>query len=177
MNKYPFNSKTPVLGFCAFSGTGKTTLLKKLIPALKAQHLRLAVIKHAHHEFDVDQPGKDSYELRKSGADQMLISSARRWVLMRELGEQPEPGLDELVSRIDHSCTDLILVEGFKRIAFSKIELHRPALGKPPMYPKDQDIIAVATDAALELRPKVPQLDLNNIHQICRFVTDYAQST
>ena len=140
----------PLLGFCAFSGTGKTTLLVQLIPALKARGLRLAVIKHAHHNFDIDHEAKDSYRLRHAGCTQMLISSSRRWALMRELGEnEHELTLPELVAQIDFNCIDLVLVEGFKKAAIPKIELHRPSLGHPLMCENDKNVIAVAVDAGL----------------------------
>ena len=165
------NKQAPILGFCAYSGTGKTTLLTALLPLLKANNIRVGVIKHAHHKFDTDQPGKDSYELRKAGAKQMLVSSDKRWVLINELfeGEQ-EAGLAGLVGRLDSDGLDLILVEGFKHEAFPKIELHRPELGKPPMYPHDDNVIAFATNATAPADISIPVLDLNQVENIAEFI-------
>ena len=155
-------SPPPVLGFAAFSGTGKTTLLVTLIPLLREQGLRLGMIKHAHHSFDVDQPGKDSYELRHAGAERMLVGSRRRWALMVETPEAKEPRLTDLLPHMPYSDLDLILVEGFKHEAFPKIELHRQATAQPWLYPHDSSIIAVATDTwdTLPSR-KVVALDIN----------------
>jgi len=165
------NRQAPILGFCAYSGTGKPTLLTALLPLLKANNVRVGVIKHAHHKFDTDQPGKDSYELRKAGAKQMLVSSGKRWALINELfeGEQ-EAGLAELVGRLDSNELDLILVEGFKREAFPKIELHRPELGKPPMYPQDDNVIAFATNATAPADIGIPVLDLDQVEDIAEFI-------
>ena len=124
----------PVLGFAAFSGTGKTTLLEKLIPELNQVNIRVAMVKHTHHEkFDIDKPGKDSYRLRKAGAQQMLVASSRLWALMVQEPdpEKPEPVLSELLPHLDLDRVDLILVEGFKHENISKIEIHRPLLEKP----------------------------------------------
>ena len=121
-----------MLGFVAFSGTGKTTLLKQLIPILKARGLHLALIKHTHHQFDIDTPGKDSYELRQAGAEQVMVASRRRWALMVETPNQnDDPPLESLIDHLDTKALDLILVEGFKHAAVPKIELHRPILNKP----------------------------------------------
>lgn len=166
---------TPILGFSAYSGTGKTTLLTQIIPLLHAEGLRLAIIKHAHHEFDVDQVGKDSYKLRHAGARQMLISSSRRWALMTELSESDdELSLSQLIAQIDQANTDLILVEGFKRESFLKIELHRPSLGLPLMCTSDDSIIALASDAEISAAPKdLPRLDLNHAAAIACFIRQY----
>ena len=165
---------TPLLGFCAFSGTGKTTLLERLIPDLRGRDLRLAVIKHAHHNFDVDQPEKDSYKLRHAGAGQMLISSGRRWALMHELAEdESEWSLSQLLDVIDHDNTDLILVEGFKKEPIRKIELHRPSLGHPVLCTSDTHIVAIATDDELTTSPKIPVLDLNQPAAIGNFIVEY----
>lgn len=161
---------TPVLGFAAYSGTGKTTLLVKLLPLLKARGLRIGLIKHAHHEFDVDKPGKDSYELRKAGADRVLVASRRRWALMVELEEEENPRLEDLLARIAGDGVDLILVEGFKRVAFPKIELYRPSLGYPAMHPQDPSIVAVATDERLTEPIPLPVLDLNQPPAIADFI-------
>lgn len=165
---------TPILGFCAFSGTGKTTLLTKLIPLFAAQNLRLAIVKHAHHDFDIDHPQKDSYKLRHAGATQMLISSSRRWALMRELSTaESELSLSELLNQIDHEHVDLILVEGFKKETFNKIELHRPGLGHPVIYPTDPNVIAMASNEAMDLSRPLPLLDINNPEQIASFIIRY----
>jgi molybdopterin-guanine dinucleotide biosynthesis protein MobB len=164
----------PILGFAAFSGTGKTTLLLKLIPILKASKLRIAVIKHAHHKFDVDKPGKDSYELRKAGATPMLISSSRRIVIMIDKEEEQEPDLNDLLSYINPENVDLVLIEGFKQWPFAKIELHRPATGKPLLFPDDKHIIAIAHDGTLNTQTDIPVMDINNSAQIAEFVLQFA---
>jgi len=164
----------PLLGFAAYSGTGKTTLLVQLIPELKRRGLRIAVVKHAHHNFDVDKPGKDSYELRKAGAAPMLISSSRRTVIMIDHETEQEPQLDLLVAQIPPDTVDMVLVEGFKQWPFAKIELHRAATDKPLLHPTDPNIIAVAHDQDTPLADtSLPQLDLNNIQAIADFVIDY----
>ncbi|MCW9013193.1 MAG: molybdopterin-guanine dinucleotide biosynthesis protein B [Gammaproteobacteria bacterium] len=160
----------PVLGFAAFSGTGKTTLLVQLLPVLREQGLRIAMIKHAHHKFDVDKPGKDSYELRKAGASPMLISSSRRIAIMIDKEEEQEPDLQDLLSYINPDKVDLVLVEGFKQWPFPKIELHRPATGKPLLFPDDNNIIAIAYDDKINITPDIPVLDINNPQQIAEFV-------
>jgi len=160
----------PLLGFAAYSGTGKTTLLRRLLPLLKARGLRVGVVKHAHHGFDTDIPGKDSYELRKAGAAQMLVASRRRWALVTETSNAHEPRLEEMLRRLDQSSLDLILIEGFKAETFPKIELHRPGLGHPLLCRHDGSIIAVATDVPLAVDPGVPQLDLNRPHEIAEFI-------
>lgn len=161
----------PLLAFVAVSGTGKTTLLEQLIPILRAHGLRLAVIKHTHHDFDIDQPGKDSYRMRTAGAQQVMVASRRRWALLTEHGDnRAEPQLAELVQALDRNSLDLILVEGFKHEAVPKIELFRQALGKPPLFPHDPHIIAVACDAPPASTAALPLLDLNNPRAIAAFV-------
>ena len=165
---------TPLIGFCGFSGTGKTTLLTKLIPILNNQNIRLSVIKHAHHKFDVDHADKDSYKLRHAGATQMLISSSRRWALMTELNEnQSELALPNLIEQIDHKNTDLILVEGFKKVSFPKIELHRPSLGHPIMCLEDSHIVAFASDQACKVPEQVVCLDINEPKGIATFICSH----
>jgi len=164
----------PLLGFAAWSGTGKTTLLEQLVPLLVARGLRVAVVKHAHHDFDIDVPGKDSYRMRKAGARQVMVASRRRWALVTEHDDgRAEPRLAELLPQLDHAQLDLILVEGFKHEAIPKIELHRPALGKPLLYPDDPQVIAVATDAPLASAPPLPLLNLNTPEEVADFVLDY----
>lgn len=160
----------PVLGFAAFSGTGKTTLLTRLIPILREQGMRVGVIKHAHHAFEIDYPGKDSYALRKAGAQQMLVASSARMALITENEQQREPVLGDLVARLDQSTLDIILVEGFRHVPFPRIELHRPALRKPLLCLEDDSIIALATDALLDTQIDIPILDINNPQQIAAFI-------
>lgn len=162
----------PVLGFAAWSGTGKTTLLRKLLPLLKARGLRIGVIKHAHHQFDIDTPGKDSYELRKAGADQMLIASDQRWALMVERDRQVDLTLEEMLARVDVTQLDMVLVEGFRHEAFTKIELHRPSINKPLLFPDDLNIIAIATDSTLSSVTSIPVLDLNQPRTIAEYIID-----
>jgi len=169
-------SPVPMLGFAAFSGTGKTTLLRQLIPVLKNRGLEMAVIKHAHHNFDIDVPGKDSYEIRRAGAQQVLVSSSRLMALMEtQSAELAEPCLAELIPRLNPNSLDLILVEGFKHENIAKIELHRPALGKPLLYPDDHNIIAIASDQQID-NVTIDQLDLNNVDKIADFIQRFAQS-
>jgi len=163
----------PVLGFAAWSGTGKTTLLVQLLPKLRGRGLRVGMIKHAHHSFEVDQPGKDSYELRKAGASPMLVVSSRRWALMVDLEAEREPALRETLDRLDQSQLDVILVEGFKHEAFPKIELHRAAVGKDLLFLNDPDVIAVATDSPLAQPTRLPVLDLNDVEAIADFVVSF----
>ena len=163
----------PVLGFAAWSGTGKTTLLVRLLPKLRGRGLRVGMIKHAHHSFEVDQPGKDSYELRKAGASPMLVASSRRWALMADLEQERDPVLQEMLDRLDQSQLDVILVEGFKHEAFPKIELHRPAVGKGLLFPEDANVIAIATDAPLAQTAPLSVLDLNDVEAIADFVAAF----
>ena len=146
-----------VIGLAGWSGAGKTTLLARLIPYLLAENLRVSVIKHAHHEFDVDMPGKDSWIHRQSGAAEVLISSTQRWALMHELRGAREPRLPELLATM--SRVDLIVVEGFKREPLPKIEVHRAANGKPTLFPDDSGIVGIATDTKLETHLPVAHLD------------------
>jgi molybdopterin-guanine dinucleotide biosynthesis protein B len=146
-----------VIGLAGWSGAGKTTLLARVIPHLLGQGLRVSVIKHAHHSFDVDVPGKDSWIHRQSGATEVLVSSAKRWALMHELREASEPGLTELLKKI--SQVDLVIVEGFKSGPHRKIEVYRAANGKPLLFPEDPAISGIATDAAVETTLPVARLD------------------
>ncbi len=164
------NALVPIIGFAAYSGTGKTTLLTKLIPLLGRTGLRIGIVKHSHHDFEIDRPGKDSYKLRLAGAESVLLVSAYRRAIINEFKEPVEPRLNEQLSAIDQSLLDLILVEGFRHEKFPKIELHRPILGKPLLYPNDQSIIAVATDRPLSLPAHLPRLDLNDVEQIGNFI-------
>ncbi|EMK3672713.1 TPA: bifunctional molybdopterin-guanine dinucleotide biosynthesis adaptor protein MobB/molybdopterin molybdotransferase MoeA [Vibrio parahaemolyticus] len=163
----------PILGFAAYSGTGKTTLLEALLPKLTEAGLRIGMLKHAHHNFDVDKPGKDSYRLRKAGASQMLIASRNRFALMTETPEA-EAEFEYLLTRFDEGKLDVVLVEGCKNIAFPKIELHREEVGKPWLYPHDENIIAIASDSA-ELDSELPQMNINDLDAIAQFVLQYVQ--
>lgn len=156
-----------VFGLAGWSGAGKTTLLSKLIPALTAQGLRVSTLKHAHHAFDLDTPGKDSWVHRQSGATEVAIVSANRYAIMHELRGAAEPTIEELLPRL--APVDLLLIEGFKRHKHDKLEIHRPALGKTLLAPDDPDIVAVASDAKLA-GLAVPLLDLNDIAAITAFV-------
>jgi len=167
-----FGINIPMLGFVAYSGTGKTTLLKKVIPLLKAKGIRIGMIKHAHHDFDIDIPGKDSYELRKAGAEQMLIASSKRWALMVETPGQDEAQLADLINRLDTSHLDLILIEGFKHVEYPKIQCHRPSLGHELICKDDPSIIAIATDEPLGPKVNIPQFDLNHPEEIAKFIID-----
>lgn len=162
-----------LFGISGYSGSGKTTLLEQLLPRLKAKGLKIAVIKHTHHDFDLDQPGKDSWRHRAAGADEVLLAGGQRWALLHELRDQPEPALTELVSHL--APCDLVLVEGFKQEAFLKLEVYRPALGKPPLYPGREDIIAVATDVPVSALPLAPPhcLDLNAPEAIANFICQH----
>ncbi|HDZ9206155.1 TPA: bifunctional molybdopterin-guanine dinucleotide biosynthesis adaptor protein MobB/molybdopterin molybdotransferase MoeA [Vibrio cholerae] len=166
----PQRPNLPLLGFAAYSGTGKTTLLEALLPKLTAAGLRIGLLKHAHHDFDVDKPGKDSYRLRKAGASQMLIASRNRHALMTETPDA-EAEFDYLLTRFDAEKLDVILVEGCKNIAFPKIELHRAEVGKPWLYPHDENIMAIAADETVET--DLPQMHINDLDAIADFVLDY----
>ncbi|OIQ26316.1 bifunctional molybdopterin-guanine dinucleotide biosynthesis adaptor protein MobB/molybdopterin molybdotransferase MoeA [uncultured Vibrio sp.] len=166
-------TQLPLLGFAAYSGTGKTTLLEALLPKLVDAGLRVGVLKHAHHDFDVDKPGKDSHRLRKAGASQMLISSRNRHALMTETPES-EAEFEYLLTRFDTTKLDLILVEGCKNIAFPKIELHREEVGKPWLYPHDSNIVAIAADTTVN--SLLPQLDINDLDGICQFILAYSEN-
>ncbi|WP_052284156.1 molybdopterin-guanine dinucleotide biosynthesis protein MobB [Kluyvera genomosp. 1] len=162
----------PLLAVAAWSGTGKTTLLKKLIPELCAHGIRPGLIKHTHHNMDVDKPGKDSYELRKAGAAQTLVASKQRWALMTETLEEQELDLGWLVSRMDASKLDLVLVEGFKHEAVAKILLFREAAGHSVSdLVIDEHTIAVASDTVLDVG--VPVLNLNELPEIVAFIVNW----
>ena len=164
------HAHVPVLGFAAFSGTGKTTLLTQTIPILKNYGLRIGLIKHSHHNFQIDQPGKDSYRLREAGATPVMLVSTHRRAIITEIIPEREPRLDEQLQLFDQSELDLILVEGFKAEPFPKIELHRPSLNKPFLYPNDPDIIAIASDCRLETPDYLTQLDINQPEMVAGFI-------
>ncbi|MGE0803522.1 MAG: molybdopterin-guanine dinucleotide biosynthesis protein B [Lautropia sp.] len=160
-----------VIGFAGFSGAGKTTLIEQLIPRLVARGLRVSLVKHAHHAFDIDQPGKDSYRHRQAGASEILLTSSYRWALMHELRGAPEPSLHEQLRRF--SPCDLVLVEGFKSAEIPKIEVHRPSLGRPLLQPQDPYIIAIASDEPIAAA--VPRLDLADRDAIAAFILAQAR--
>ncbi|MCP3460155.1 molybdopterin-guanine dinucleotide biosynthesis protein B [Bradyrhizobium sp. CCGUVB23] len=155
-----------IIGLAGWSGAGKTTLLTRLIPHFNVQGLRVSVIKHAHHHFDVDVPGKDSWRHREAGAAEVLVSSANRWALMHELRGAAEPRLPELLAKL--SAVDLVVVEGFKREPHRKIEVYRAANGKPLLFPDDPGIVGIAADVAVETR--LPTVHLDDIPAVAALV-------
>jgi molybdopterin-guanine dinucleotide biosynthesis protein B len=163
---------TRVLGIAGWSGSGKTTLIVKLIPLLGQRGVRVATLKHAHHAFDVDVPGKDSYEHRKAGATEVLVSSARRWVQMHEVGSKPEATLPELLRKL--SPCDLVLVEGFKTERHPKLEVFRAAVGKSPLHPADERIVAIASDQAFP-GACIPVVNLDDIAAVADVVMARAE--
>lgn len=164
------NLSVPILGFAAPSGTGKTTLLTRIIPLLKQQNIRVGLIKHSHHNFQIDKPGKDSFRLREAGANPVMLVSSHRRAIITEFSAEQEPGLAVQLEHMDQSCLDLILVEGFKRENFPKIELHRPSLALPLFYPNDSSIIALASDQVIPLERDIAQLNLNHPEEISHFI-------
>jgi molybdopterin-guanine dinucleotide biosynthesis protein MobB len=160
-----------IIGLAGWSGSGKTTLVTKLIPCLIARGVRVSTLKHAHHGFDLDQPGKDSFFHRAAGATEVIISSARRWAILHELRAETEWDLSALVAKM--SPVDLVLVEGFKRDNFPKLEIHRAANGKPLIHPEDPHVVAIASDIALP-QAKIPVIDLNDIEAIADLLLKHA---
>jgi molybdopterin-guanine dinucleotide biosynthesis protein B len=166
-----------IFGFAGWSGSGKTTLIERVIPRLVALGNSVSLIKHAHHTFDIDRPGKDSFRHRAAGCDEVLITSGLRWALMHELRGEPEPGLEDALRRM--SPVDLVLVEGYKAAPIPKLEIWREAAGKPLLYPTDPHILAIATDSPAALPPPAPQralqlLGLNDSDAIATFVLAHA---
>ena len=168
MNNLSENFSIPVVGFAAFSGTGKTTLLKQLIENL-SKTLNIGLIKQSHHDIEIDVPGKDSYELRKAGATQTLITSPYRLALIKEFSERHKPDLNSIINQLDINELDIVFIEGFKQENFTKIELHRKDLDKPLLYPKDKNIIAIATNDKQASHP-ITVLDLNNPEEIQNYI-------
>ncbi|MFA6264508.1 MAG: molybdopterin-guanine dinucleotide biosynthesis protein B [Pseudolabrys sp.] len=160
-----------IIGLAGWSGSGKTTLVTKLIPAFKARALRVSTLKHAHHGFDLDKPGKDSFMHREAGATEVIISSARRWAILHELRDEEEWDLPDLVAKM--SPVDLVVVEGFKRDPFPKLEVHRAANGKPLIQPEDPYVVAVASDTPLP-DAKVPVVDLNDVEAVADLLLKHA---
>jgi len=161
-----------IFGFAGWSGSGKTSLIELLVPRLRARGLTVSLVKHAHHAFDVDRPGKVSYRHRSAGCTEVLVSSAVRWALMHELRGAPELTLEAALGRL--SPCDLVLIEGYKRAAIPKLEIHRPALGKPLLSPGDPHIVGVATDAPGQLQTPLPLFVLNEVEDIATFIFDRA---
>ncbi len=161
-----------IFGFAGYSGSGKTTLIEKLIPLFVQKGLQVSLIKHAHHTFDVDQAGKDSYRHRHAGCTEVLVTSSRRWALMHELHGAPEPGLHEQIRQL--SPCDLLLVEGFKHAIIPKLEIYRAQTGESMLHPHDDNIVAVASDAKVDTR--LPQFDLSAPHPIADFILTHAES-
>lgn len=155
-----------VFGFAGYSGAGKTTLIEQLIPRFVLAGLRVSLIKHAHHAFDIDKPGKDSYRHREAGASEVLVTSDRRWVMMHELRDEAQPSLEEQLERF--APCDLVLVEGFKRAPIPKLEVFRPSFERPLLHPDDANIVAIAADAHLDTT--LPVLDLNDPDAIAEFI-------
>jgi molybdopterin-guanine dinucleotide biosynthesis adapter protein len=160
-----------IIGLAGWSGSGKTTLITKVIPRLIARGLKISTLKHAHHGFDLDQPGKDSFFHRAAGATEVIVSSAKRFAILHELRAELEWDLGSLVGKM--SPVDLVLVEGYKRDAFPKLEVHRAANGKPLIHPEDPHIIAIAADVALP-SATVPVLDLNDVEAIADLLMNHA---
>ena len=157
-----------IFGLAGWSGSGKTTLLAALIPQLVGRGVTVSTLKHAHHEFDIDRPGKDSWVHRQAGASEVMVASSRRFALMHELRDAPEPSLGELVARM--APVDLLLIEGFKREPHPKLEVHRPSVGKPFLYPDDPHIVAIASDVALTA--PLPVLPLADVAAIADFILE-----
>ncbi len=170
LNNFPI----PLLGFAAYSGTGKTTLIEKLIPLLIAERINIGLVKHSHHDIEMDKPGKDSYRLRKAGASQVVIASPFRTIVFKEKLQQSEPTLLEQLKCLDTSILDLVLVEGFRHEKFDKIELHRTSLGKPLLHPNDESIIAIASDE--KISTSLIKLDINDVGSIKAFIVDFLAS-
>jgi molybdopterin-guanine dinucleotide biosynthesis adapter protein len=158
-----------IFGFAGYSGSGKTTLIEQLIPLFTTRGFRVSLIKHAHHAFDVDTPGKDSYRHRHAGCTEVLVTSSRRWVLMHELRGAEEPDLNQQLMHL--SPCDLVLVEGFKHDPIPKIEVYRAVTDEPLLHPHDKNIVAVASDAALDTT--LPWLDLNQPARIAEFIRNH----
>jgi molybdopterin-guanine dinucleotide biosynthesis protein B len=162
----------PILGFAAASGTGKTTLLKSVIPALRAEGLRVGVIKHTHHDVEMDRPGKDSYDLRQAGASPVLLASHSRRVILWDRESPSDPRLLEEIAFLEPLGLDLVLVEGFRHEQFPKIEIHRALLGHPLLYPDDPSIIALVSDQQSLNTGGLPWLNLNQPTTVIRFIVD-----
>ena len=157
-----------IFGFAGWSGSGKTTLIEQVIPRFVRAGLKVSLIKHAHHRFDVDHPGKDSYRVREAGCSEVLVTSGQRWALMHEMRDEGEGTLEDQIARM--SPCDLLLIEGYKYYPLPKLEIHRAANGKPLLYPEDEHIVALATDVPVP--SALPQFDLEDYDAISDFVLD-----
>jgi len=155
-----------VFGFAGYSGSGKTTLIEQLIPLFVARGLKVSLVKHTHHDFTIDQPGKDSYRHRAAGCSEVMVTSQYRWALVHELRGEPEPGLEEQLERL--APCDLVLVESFKNEAIAKLEVHRTVIGKPLLFPQDPHIVAIASDQTAETA--LPQFALDRPKEIAEFI-------
>ncbi|AGH82302.1 molybdopterin-guanine dinucleotide biosynthesis protein MobB [Psychromonas sp. CNPT3] len=162
----------PVLGFAAFSGTGKTTLLEKLIPLLTAYGLKIALIKHSHHDIELDKPGKDSFRLRKAGLSQLVLAGTKRSILFKEYAQSADRKLIDQLTLLKTDELDLVLVEGYRDEGFAKIELHRSILNKPFLYPNDASIIALISDN-IRVKHRLPVLNINDIEQVKMFIIEW----
>jgi len=164
---------TKVFGFAGYSGSGKTTLIEQLIPLLAAGGLRVSLVKHTHHGFDIDKPGKDSYRFREAGAQEVMLAGAQRWALMHELSNEAEPVLADLLTHM--SRCDVVLVEGFRSAEIPKMEVHRPSTGHDLIYPVFPNVVAVASDETIDVPAHLPLLDLNDVQAIADFVKRFLQ--
>jgi len=160
-----------IFGFAGWSGSGKTTLVKAVIPALIARGLKISTIKHTHHNFDIDRPGKDSFEHRTAGAHEVVITGAQRWALLHENRGEPEPNIEQMLSHM--SPVDLVLIEGFKSYPHAKMEVHRPDIGKPLLCIDEPSIVAIASTTQLDV--DIPQIDLNDVEAIADFVIEFCE--
>jgi molybdopterin-guanine dinucleotide biosynthesis protein B len=167
---------TPVLGFAAYSGSGKTTLIRKLIPEMISRGIHPAIVKHAHHDFDIDYPGKDSFELRKAGAKQVLVGSDQRWAMVVETPSSGEAEFTDFLARLDLNHTNVILVEGFRHVRFPKIEVYRQELKRDLFYLEDNSIIAVATDCTAAIDGEIPVIELDRTDKLADFIVDYCRA-
>ena len=156
-----------VIGLAGWSGAGKTTLITRVIPVLVRRGLKVATVKHAHHAFDIDRPGKDSWQHREAGASEVVVASSRRWAVVHELRDEAEPSLAELLAKL--SPVDLVIIEGFKRHAHHKLEVYRATVGKPLIYPQDDCVVAIASDAPLP-QAQLPVLMLDDIEGIANML-------
>jgi molybdopterin-guanine dinucleotide biosynthesis protein B len=166
-----YNPRMRIIGLAGWSGAGKTTLVAKLIPSITARGLTVSTLKHAHHAFDVDQPGKDSYMHRMAGATEVLVSSQNRFALMRELRGAPELALPELLARL--TPVDLVIIEGYKRDPHPKLEVHRASVGKPLIHPDDPHVVAIASDVELP-QARVPRVSLDDTDAIIDILLEHA---
>lgn len=160
-----------VIGLAGWSGSGKTTLMVQLIEEIAARGVSVSTMKHAHHAVDIDQPGKDSWRHRQAGASEVMLVTGNRWFLMHEKRDDPEPPLEDLIARMEP--VDLLIVEGFKRYPLDKVEVHRPSVGKPPIWPKDAHVVAVASDVAELPGLDRPLIDLNDPAAIADFILSH----